>query len=82
MIMSNVIEFPSTDDKRGYVMEGDKIIGVYTRFISAMDCGDFAYIGKKTGDGIDPAITVDVEEINDFCVMWLAIFAPEVLTKE
>jgi len=79
--MTNVVKFPEKDDNRGYLMDDitKKITGVYVENVAAMVQYENVYLGTK-GDGqIDDALLTNKKDLNDFCLMWLAIFNPEVL---
>ena len=83
--MSNIIKFPQThdeDDNRGYVIEGRDIKGVYCENLAAMKDYDNVYLGIKDDDGIDNAILTNVDDMNEFCLMWLLIFNSEVIVEE
>ena len=78
--MGNVVEIKPEEDNRGYLLSGDKkVTGVYVESLAAMVDYDNVYIGTKGVDGIDDALLTTKDDLNDFCVMWLAIFNPEVL---
>jgi hypothetical protein len=79
--MSNVIkaEFGQDADS-GYLIKDDKkITGVYVKNIAAMVDYDNVYLGTKGDDGIDDALLTNMEDINQFCLMWLLIFNPGVI---
>ena len=84
--MSNVIQFnkKEEDDNRGYIMDEDLsakevVSGVYVENIAAMVQFDNVYLGTK-GDGqIDDALLTNKKDMNDFCLMWLAIFNSDAL---
>ena len=83
--MSNVIKFPQfedEDDSSGYIIDGREIKGVYHENLSAMKDYDNVYLGIKADDGIDNAILTNVDDMNEFCLMWLLIFNSEVIVEE
>jgi len=43
---------------------------------------DNVYLGTKADDGIDDALLTTVKELNEFCLMWLLIFNPEVIKDD
>ena len=82
--MGKVIEFPiKDDDERGYLMTGDSDInGIYAENVCAMVDNNNVYLGTKGDRQIDDALLTSKENLNAFCVMWLAIFNPDVLKEE
>ena len=60
----------------------NKITGVYVENIAAMTDYDNVYLGTKSDDGVDDALLTTKEELNDFCIMWLAIFKPDVMKND
>jgi len=87
--MGNVIHanFDQSDDGTGYLLEDveggkKKITGVYVGDISAASDGDNIMIGAKVEQGIDHPVFLTMEEMNQFCIMWLCIFNPEVIAED
>jgi len=81
--MGEVVELIQPDDGCGYVMDGDnKITGIYTKNIAAMVEHGNTYLGAKGEDGVDDALLTTKQELTDFCIMWLAIFNPDVLKED
>ena len=82
--MGEVVELIQPDDGRGYVMYNDinEISGVYTNNIAAMIQHGYTYLGSKGEEGVDDALLTTKEELNTFCIMWLAIFNPDVLKED
>lgn len=85
--MTNVIKHDFTKDnsKNGYLLNHDnnyaKVKGVYVENICAMVKGDDVYLGTKVDDGIDDALTTNMKDMNEFCLMWLCIFNESVIVK-
>jgi len=88
--MSNVIKYDFTnqeDGDSGYITDHTdtqniKIEGVYVKNISAMVDNGNVYLGTKGDDGIEDALLTNMEDINQFCLMWLCIFNPSVIVEE
>ena len=82
--MGEVVELIQPDDGRGYVMDNDtnEISGVYTNNIAAMIQHGNTYLGSKGEEGVDDALLTTKEALNTFCIMWLAIFNPDVLKED
>lgn len=83
-VSDNIIQmFP---DKSGYITtdteSGCVIDGVYMDELAAFKQDDTVYIGEKSKFGVDNAVMLSVKEMNQFCLMWLAIFDPEVIKYE
>ncbi len=75
--MDNVVEmFP---DKSGYITNDGKIEGVYNENLAAWRKGGEVFVGEKSEQGIDNPVAISVDNLNVFCIMWLAIHDPEVL---
>lgn len=70
-----------SDENSGYVITDGTIDGVYSGSIAAMRTDGYFYIGEKAADGIDNVTETTMEEINEFCLMWLLIFDPEVIVE-
>lgn len=80
--MSNVIEVDFTSDNNcGYMIDEGSIHGVYCADIAAINDNELVYIGKKVGSGIEYPAQASMDEINEFCLMWLLIFNPEVIVE-
>ncbi len=78
--MTNVIDmFP---DESGYITTDKSIEGVYNKDLAAWKDGDLVSVGKKEKDGIADPVFIEVEDMNRFCIMWLAIFSPESLNYD
>jgi hypothetical protein len=80
--MSNVIELKPKEDGTGYLMDDNKkITGVYSGNIGAFTDYDNVYVGAKTEDGLDDTVLTNVKDMNEFCLMWLLIFNPDVIKE-
>lgn len=86
--MSNVIKgyFDSDDNTKGYLLshkgkEPAKVTGVYVDSLSAMVEHDNVYIGTRVDGGIDNSVLTNMKDINEFCLMWLLIFNPDVIKE-
>lgn len=80
--MSNIIHVDfGSNDESGYLLNEAKVEGVYSGTIAAMSDDGAVYIGTKTDDGIDNVTESTMDEINEFCLMWLLIFNPEVIVE-
>jgi hypothetical protein len=84
--MTNVIDvnFRKGDDKSGYAMDEvtKAITGVYCGDITAFQLEDGSVaIGTKTSDGVAQATLTSMEDINQFCLMWLLIFNESVFNE-
>ena len=78
--MSNVIKVDfSEKENRGYIMDGSKVNGIYHGELAATNNDGFCYIGKGCNNEILNSICMDTEDLNEFCIMWLAIFDPDAL---
>lgn len=85
--MGEVIEVDFTDDNTGYIFDdSNNVTGIY--------CGDTAagldqgivYMGteQKREDNlaeVECSVTMTLEEMNQFCLMWLLIFDPDVFKQ-
>ena len=80
--MSNVIEFKPQEDNAGYLITDKKITGVYVENVAAMVEYDNVYLGTKGEDGIDDALLTKKKDLNEFCLMWLLIFNPDVIKDD
>ena len=75
------VDFGS-NDKSGYLLNEARVDGVYSGKIAAMrDDDGVIYLGTKADDGIDNVTESTMDEINEFCLMWLLIFNPEVIVE-
>ena len=79
--MSNVIGFPEKDDGTGYILTERKVTGVYVNNILALVDNGNVYLGTKGEDGVDDALLTSMDDINRFCLMWLAINDPDVIKE-
>lgn len=85
--MGNVIHANfGEDDGSGYLITGKlnnkKVTGIYVNSIAAMVEYDNVYIGTKSGDDIENATLTTMEDINQFCLMWLLTFKPSVIIED
>ncbi len=80
--MSNVIELKPEDDGTGYLINGEVVEGVYVNNIAAKVDYDNVYLGVKGEDGIDDALLTNKKDLNEFCLMWLLMFNPDVIKEE
>ena len=81
--MSNIIKFPEKNDGSGYITEDDKFFhGVYVNNLCAYKNNDNVYLGIKGDNQVDNAILTDVNDLNKFCIMWLALFNPDALKED
>lgn len=82
--MGQVVNFPEPDeDDRGYLMaDENKVNGIYAENVCAMIDNGNVYLGTKGVDQIDDALLTTEKNLNDFCLMWLAIFNPDVLKED
>lgn len=73
-------------DESGYITserEGKtRIDGVYNDGLVAFELDDAVFIGSKGAEGVDNPVTMTKESLNQFCVMWLAINDPSVLSTD
>lgn len=78
-------DFKKDDDRAGYLLdhtnETAKVTGVYVDNISAIVEHGNVYLGTKADDGIDDALLTNMEDMNQFCLMWLCIFNESVIVK-
>lgn len=85
--MSNVIkvDFGKDEENYGYLIDDNdgSIDGVYCGIISAMKLEDGSVvIGTKSDDGIEHAMLTSMDDINEFCLMWLLIFDESVIKED
>ena len=81
--MTNVLEFPTKDDNEaGYLIDDRKVEGVYVNNIAAMIDNGNVYLGTKGDGGIDDAMLTSKEDLNEFCLMWLLMFDPDVIKDD
>ena len=82
--MGEVVEFMQEEDGSGYLTSDNckTIEGVYVNNLAAMVDNGNVYLGTKVDDGIDDAMLTNMEDINRFCIMWLAINDPAVLVDD
>jgi len=74
------VDFDSNGNS-GYVMTDGHIDGVYSGEITAVNDNGIVYLGTKVDNGIDKVTEATMDEINEFCLMWLLIFNPEVIVE-
>jgi len=81
--MSSVIHVDfSGDDSSGYfISDGGKVDGVYCGDLGCVNDNGVVYIGTKKDDQIENVTQMSLDEINDFCLMWLLIFNPDVIPE-
>lgn len=82
--MNNIIETNFGHDKQniGYLIHNKNkaIYGVYCGDIAAMKLKDGnIVIGTKNDDSIEKATFASMDQMNQFCIMWLSIFDPDVI---
>ena len=83
--MDNVIHanFNKEEDNSGYTLtEDNKVTGIYVGDLAAIKEGDKVYLGEKIEQGICYPVVTTLEEMNQFCIMWLCIFQPEVIVED
>jgi hypothetical protein len=80
-MMNNVIELKPKDDGTGYILNDRAVEGVYVNNIAAKVDYDNVYLGTKGEDGIDDALLTNKKDLNQFCLMWLLMFNPEVIKE-
>ena len=70
------------DDNSGYLIDGDKVTGVYMGDLAANTevGGHEVCVFDKSTDTVTAIL--DVEEMNRFCLMWLCIFDPDVIKED
>ncbi len=80
--MSNIIELKPKDDGTGYFFNDRTVEGVYVNNIAArVDYGN-VYLGVKCDDGIEHSLLTNKEDLNEFCLMWLLMFNPDVIKED
>lgn len=79
--MGEVVELNPESDSTGYLITGKTVDGVYVNNIAAMVNYDNVYLGTKGDDGIDDALLTNKKDLNEFCLMWLLMFNPEVIKE-
>jgi hypothetical protein len=81
--MTNIIKFPEIDDRSGYIIsDKEKISGVYVDGLCADALGDSVFVGGKGSREITYPVTLSKSDMNEFCLMWLGMFNPEVLKED
>jgi hypothetical protein len=80
--MSNVVN--TKQESKGYNLVDDKVTGVYVEKLAAVVSIDFkdVLIGEKSADGIDCGVQLSMEDMNEFCLMWLLIFDESVIKED
>jgi len=79
------LNFKKSTDKSGYLMDGSKIDGIYQGNLAA--CVDrsrreaVCHIGNCGGEEMymHNPVELSIKELNEFCIMWLLIFDPDVI---
>ena len=85
--MSNVIQAEfgvDESDDRGYLLDDNNaIIGMHVANIAAMkmSSGDVV-IGTESGREITNPTIASMDEMNEFCLMWLLIFNQDVIKED
>ena len=81
--MSNVIHVDfSGDENSGYLIsDGGKVDGVYCGDLGCVNDNGVVYIGAKNESGIENPVQLSIDDINEFCLMWLLIFNPDVIVE-
>jgi len=70
-------------DEIGYVMNDREVQGVYSHELAAVVGDGGVYIGRKESDNeIRNAVKISADSMNEFCLMWLLIFDPDVIKGE
>ena len=73
------VDFSRSDDS-GYVMDGENIDGIFVKDLCAVKNDvDVIMIGEKVDDGVENCVQLSIEDMNTFCIMWLAINDPDVI---
>ena len=85
--MSNVIEvnFTAIIEDSGYVINGQEVDGVYKGNIVAVrksDSDSDCVIGLRGDSQVFNPIDTSIDDLNEFCLMWLLIFNPDVIKEE
>ena len=85
--MTNVIKanFGTDKENSGYLMDDrdNSVDGIYRGSIAAMKLEDGnVVIGTKSDDGIEQATFASMDEMNEFCLMWLLIFNQSVIKND
>jgi len=80
--MSNIIELKPKDDGTGYFLNDKTVEGVYVNNIAAKVDYDNVYLGTKGVDGIEDALLTNKKDLNEFCLMWLLMFNPDVIKED
>ena len=76
------VNFTDTKDHSGYIMDGSKIEGVYQADLVAHKNEDNCYIGYRGDSTIYNPVQISTEDLNQFCIMWLCIFNPDVIKED
>ena len=85
--MSNIINFEDYQDSdSGYITTENNgkttITGVYHKDLVSSLQGSNVFIGQKGDDAINNPVVMSVEDMNQFCIMWLCIFDPTAIVEE
>lgn len=79
--MSNIIEFPQKPDGSGYLLDDEgKICGIFNGALGVAIDGDSVHVGWFFDDSIENPVELTTNEMNKFCIMWLAINDPSALS--
>ena len=75
------VDFSKDDCDCGYITDGEVAIkGVYVSDLCANALDDeVAVIGEKINNTIR-GLSMPIDDLNTFCIMWLGIFDPESLS--
>jgi len=73
-----------TETDVGYFVSdsGSGITGVYAGEFAASLEGGEVYAGIKSATSIEDPALLTRREMNEFCIMWLALFDPTALKEE
>jgi hypothetical protein len=85
--MNNLINFEDYQNSDSGCITTEKdgkttITGVYHKDLVSSLQGSNVYIGEKGDDSINNPVVVSVEDMNQFCIMWLCIFDPSAIVEE
>ena len=81
--MNNVIHHNfQQEESEGYVIDDRKVKGVYCGNLSAVKENDNVCIGVRFENGDIDTTSMKFNEMNRLCLMWLAIYDPNVLKFE
>ena len=84
--MGEVIDVNFTDIKEdsGYILNDRAIDGVYKSNVVAVrtDLDNGCVIGLKGDNQVFNPVELSIDDLNEFCVMWLCIFNPSVIKED